>query len=169
MADLQVASVADSAAPDISLSPRRHADDLRQTWQGRMLAYTHDKVIRNVVLSILANYFETDVVLVLLKAVFPDFEGVKAPFICSAARVNKAGFVVADMVARDHGLIKNIIIFHNLNHMKEVLRRLADKMKLTDQERIEFFTVARKWVVADQRLDPTMDPADPDAKRLVYH
>ena len=25
----------------------------------------------------------------------------------------------------------------------------------------------RRWIVCDFRLDPTMDPADPDAKRLV--
>jgi hypothetical protein len=154
----------------IDLSPRRHAEDLRQTWQGRMLYFTRmDAAPHAIVLSMLANYFETDAVLVLLKAVFPGFDGIKAPFICSAAKINKAGQVVADFVDRNELVHKDYVIFRNTVEMKSRLRKLADAMKLTDRERIEFFTVARRWVVADRRLDPSMDPQDPDAKRLVYH
>jgi hypothetical protein len=52
---------------------------------------------------------------------------------------------------------------------RDDMRRLADRLKLTDQERLEFFTCVKRWLVADHRLDPTMDPADPDAKRLTIH
>jgi hypothetical protein len=30
------------------------------------------------------------------------------------------------------------------------------------------FAAVKRWVVADRRLDPNMDPQDPDAKRLVH-
>jgi hypothetical protein len=49
------------------------------------------------------------------------------------------------------------------------MRRLADRLKLSDQERLEFFTCVKRWLVADLRLDPTMDPMDPDAKHLTVH
>ncbi len=151
------------------LSPRRHADDLRQTWQGRMLAYTRRKEIGAVVLSMLAHSFD-DALPTLLRAVFHDFVSIKPPFICSAAKVDKAGRVVADIViAHDELVRSDQPIFRSLDQMKGACRRLADKMKLTDQERVEFFTVAKRWVVADRRLDPNMDPRDPDAKRLVVH
>ena len=156
-------------APEVTeLDHRRHADDLRQTWQARMLAYTQRKEIGAVVLSILANSFD-DAMPVLLRVVFPGFESIRAPFICSAAKVSKSGRVVADIVDRQERHLKDQVIFRSLNGMKEKLRRLADKMKLTDRERLEFFTVARLWVVADRRLDPNMDPRDPDAKRLTVH
>jgi hypothetical protein len=50
--------------------------------------------------------------------------------------------------------------------MRDAFRRLADHVKLNDPERIELFKYAQRWVVADRRLDPTLDPQDPDARRL---
>ena len=53
--------------------------------------------------------------------------------------------------------------------LRNDFRRLADKIKLSDADRVELFAAVKNWVVADRRLDPTMDPKDPDAKRLVLH
>jgi hypothetical protein len=50
--------------------------------------------------------------------------------------------------------------------MRDAFRRLADRLKLNDADRIELFKCVQRWVVADRRLDPTFDPKDPDAKRL---
>jgi hypothetical protein len=158
----------DVALPE--LDPRRHAEDLRQTWQGRMLAYTQRGKMGAVVLSMLAHYFDdTDCMPVLLRAVFPGFQSIRAPFICSCAKVAKNGTVVVDIVGRDERTWKDRVVFRSLDDMKSQLRRLADRMKLSDQERVEFFTVARAWVVADRRLDPAMDARDPDARRLTVH
>ncbi len=147
---------------------RRHADDLRQSWQGRMLAMTYGKPISGVVLSILSHNFD-DAMPVLLRVVFPGFVSIKAPFICSAAKVSKAGHVVADIVDRHENHIRGAVVFRSLKEMETAIRRLADKMKLSDEERVEFFMAAKRWVVADQRLDPAMNPADPDAKRFTVH
>ena len=53
--------------------------------------------------------------------------------------------------------------------MRDAFRRLADRLKLSDSDRIEMFKYVQRWVVADRRLDPTFDPQDPDAKRLTTH
>lgn len=150
-----------------ALDLRRHAEELCQTWQGRALAHTVDSYFFCVVLSVLAHNYD-DAMPVLLRAVFPGFRSIRPPFLGSAGRVAKSGAVVAKVV-RDGGVIEpRVVIFRNLDRCKGAFRRLADKLKLSDAERVELFTAVRRWVVADERLDPTMDPADPDAKRLVH-
>jgi hypothetical protein len=150
----------------LELDFTRHVQDLRETWQGRVLRETHNKVIGPVVLSVLSHNFD-DALLVLLKAIFPDFAGIRAPFICSAAKISKRGFIVADMVLRnDPHVRKDCVVFYSLCHMQAAFRRLADRLKFNDEDRRQLFAAARNWVVADRRLDPTMDPADPDARRL---
>jgi hypothetical protein len=154
----------------IDLDFNRHAQDLRETWQGRVLRETQDKgKLGAVVLSVLAHNFD-DAFFVLLKAIFPDFVGIRAPFICSAARVDKRGHVVADAVLRNDAYVwKNFILFYSLKDMETSFRRLADRLKFNDDDRRQLFAAAKNWVVADRRLDPIMDPADPDARRLVVH
>lgn len=146
---------------------RRHAQDLRECWQGRLLAEAHGD-LSLVVQSILAHNFD-EAFATLMHVVFPGFEGLYLPGFTSAAKVDKAGRVVADYANRDGRITKDFLIFKSEMQMRNVLRRLADKLKFTDQERLEFFTAARRWVVADRRLDPTMNPMDPDAKRLTVN
>lgn len=151
----------------IDFNFRRHAQDLRGTWQGRLLAETSGD-LSLVVMSILAHNFD-EAFIVLCHVVFPGFEGLKLPGFVSAAKVNKAGQVVADFATVNGVIEKDFVVFKSEMQMTAVLRKLADVMKFTDQERIEFFVAARRWLVADRRLDPTMNPMDPDAKRLVVH
>ena len=151
------------------LDPARHADDLRETWQVRMLVHTQYQPMGAFVLSMLAHHYDAEMLQVLLRIVVPRFNSIHTPFICSAGKVAKTGKVVADVVFRDEHIRKDTAIFNSLNDMRGKLRRLADKMRLDDDDRREFFTLARKWVVADRRLDPTMNPADPDAKRLTIN
>lgn len=159
--------MATAAEPILSL--HRHAEDLRQTWQGRVLSDTRCRGIGAVVLSVLAHAFDAEVVVTLMRCVDPQWTHVAAPFICSAAKVHKTGTVVADVVWRDNRPpSKNELIFWNERDLRDAFRRLADRLKLNDQDRVELFTCVKRWVVADLRLDPTMDPADPDAKRLVH-
>lgn len=141
------------------------AKELRESWQGRVLAAAKGQT-GAVVMSVLAHNFE-GAILTLCQVVFPGFTSIEAPFLCSAGKINKAGFVVADVVTRDGRVAKDAKIFGNDIVLRDEMRRLADRLKLSDQDRSEFFTCVKRWVVADQRLDPTMDPMDPDAKRLV--
>src|SRR5262245_11280218 len=117
----------------------------------------------------LAHSYPTEPVLVLLQAVFPEFDVIKPPFLASAGRIAKDGTIRADVMMsdRDAAPTRNVIIYDNEIQMRDVFRRFADRIGLSDADRVQMFICLRKWIVADQRLDPTMDPGDPDAKRLV--
>lgn len=152
-------------------NPARAAlrDELHEPWQTRMLVRTRYEPLGMVVLSVLAHNFD-DKLLLWLAAAFPGFHSISTPFLCSAGKIDKRGRVVADVVWEDCSLpVKGEPIFRNTRHMEGTFRKLADKMKLSDADRVEMFEAVRKWVVADTRLDPTMNPQDPDAKRLTVN
>lgn len=148
------------------LNVDRHARQLREAWQGRVLAAAKGHT-GAVVLSILAHNFD-GAILTLCQVVFPGFESIRAPFLCSAGRIDKAGRVIADVAEKDGRISKGQVMYLTDIAYRDAMRRLADRLKLSDRERLEFFTCVKRWLVADLRLDPTMDPADPDAKRLVH-
>ena len=81
----------------------------------------------------------------------------------------KHAVIVADMITKWGTLQKRYVIFDDEKQMEGVFRRLADRLKLSDGERVDLFLAARHWVKADQRLDPSFDRRDPDARRLVLH
>lgn len=165
-------------APIADLDLRRHAEDLRLTWQARALAsatrcssnisgYVKARDFTGaVVLSILSHSFD-DSMPVLAHLVHGRFEGWTGSILTSIGRVNKAGRVVADLLINGT-VYKKAELFQNVDAFKSNLRTFADKLDMTDQERLEFFTSARRWLAADERLDPTFDRNDPDAKRLVH-
>ncbi len=148
---------------------KRLAFDLRASWQCRALAGTEGK-LQAIVMSVLAHNYD-EAMPVLMQFAFPGFqvgrEPIRHAIICSAARIDKAGRVVADVVSRSGLKTKDFVLFESELQMQGVFRRLADMMKLDDHHRIEMFHAVQRWVVADRRLDPTMNPLDPEAKRLV--
>jgi hypothetical protein len=164
-------------APDLI---SRHVQDLAETWQSRVLRETCRMAalgilapkgkLGGVMLSMFAHNLDAGPLAILLKAVFPGFYAIGAPFICSAAKIDKAGRIVADVVHQDNAPPeKGHELFRCSRDMEATFRRLADRLRLDDIDRLKLFTAARSWVVADRRLDPTMDPRDPDARRLTVH
>ena len=158
----------------------RHVQDLAESWQSKVLRETcsMDGIgivkpkarIGPVVLSMFAHGLDAGALAILLKSVFPEFYSIGTPFLCSAGKIDKRGYVVADVVRRDNRPVcKNSIIYLSLLDMQNAFRRLADSLKLDDTERLKLFEAAKQWVVADRRLDPNMDPRDPDARRLTVH
>jgi hypothetical protein len=148
---------------------KRLAFDLRATWQARVLLAAqarNDGVIGAVALSVLAHNYD-DALPTLLKVLFPGFESITPPFLCSAGKVDKSGAVVADLVERAGVITRNYRLYRDEIALRDDFRRLADELKLKDADRIELFAAVQRWVVADRRLDPSMDPKDPDAKRLL--
>jgi hypothetical protein len=147
---------------------KRLAFDLRACWQARVLLAAQaktDGVIAAVALSVLAHNYD-DAMPTLLKVLFPGFESITPPFLCTAGKVDKSGAVVADLVERAGTITKNYRLYRDEIALRDDFRRLADELKLTDADRVELFGAVKRWVVADRRLDPTFDPQDPDAKRL---
>jgi hypothetical protein len=141
--------------------------ELREGWQCRVLAKARGHT-RAIVASIMGHAFE-GAILTIMQAAFPGFERLEPPFICSAGRIDKAGRVIADVWEKSKTISKDQVMYANSIIYRDEMRRLADKLKLTDQDRLEFFTCVKRWLVADLRLDPTMDPTDPDAKHLTRH
>lgn len=147
----------------------RLAFDIRDTWQARVLLAAQQQtegVIGAVMLSVLAHNYD-EALLVLLQVLFPGFESIKPPALCTAGRIDKDGSVVANLVEKSGRIVKDYRLYRNEIELRDDFRRLADHLKLCDADRIELFGAVKRWVVADRRLDPTMDPKDPDAKRLV--
>ena len=145
----------------------RLAFDIRDSWQARVLARSTG-TDRMVVLSVLAHNYE-EALLALCAVIFPDFDRfLPAPYLISAGRIDKGGRVVAKVMGRD-GITREQSLYRNEIQLRDAFRQLADIVKLSDADRIEMFAAVKNWVVADRRLDPTMDPKDPDAKRLILH
>jgi hypothetical protein len=139
--------------------------DLRGSWQARALVATTGAA-RMVMLSVLAHTLE-EATITLCYAAFADFDGsLPLPALVTAAKIDKTGAVVANMCGTDGVILKDVVLFRTEIEMRDAFRRLADRMKFNDPDRIEMFKYVQRWVVADRRLDPTFDPKDPDAKRL---
>jgi len=148
----------------------RHADELRETWQARAIIASKYDPLGMVVLSVLDHSFD-EAMPMLMHLLFPGFVSVTTPFICSHGKINKRGHIVADVLWYSDGRlpVKNVVIFRSTRGLEKSFRELADRLKLSDKDRRELFAAARRWVAADERLDPTMDPRDPDAKRLTVN
>lgn len=146
---------------------RKHAQDLRDMWQGRALAAARGK-LGMVLLSVLAHNYD-DAMPRLLRAVFPGYIEPALPCLVSAAKIAKNGVVMADMVDRWGQKHSRVPLYASELSLRDDFRKLADHLKFSDADRQDMFRAVQRWVVADTRLDPAMDPKDPDAKRLVVH
>ena len=147
---------------------RKHAQELRESWQVKALIATQRDPIGATLLSALAHSYD-DAMPVLLRVAFPGFKSIQPPFLVTAGRIAKTGAVVANMAMSDGTIIKDYVLWQTERSLRDAFRRLADRLKFNDKDRTEMFKCVQRWVVADRRLDPTMDPRDPDAKRLVTH
>lgn len=135
---------------DIPISIHDHAQKLRDTWQGRVLAESDGKT-RAVVVIVLFHAY-SKVIKTLLRVVFPTMRDLVPPFISSAATIMLNGKLVAD-VTYSGGIVTPKVIYESTDELNKDMRDLADRLKLTDPERLEFTAAIQKWVVADQRVD----------------
>lgn len=151
-----------------SINPKMHGQELADSWQGRALHFARkNPQLKTALLSLLAdNYDET--LPFLLAAVYGDYH-INAPFYCSNPKINKRGCIVADLITGDGFKYRDAVIFLGTQQMEATFRKLADRLKLGDADRVDLFACVHHWVKADQRLDPTMDARDPDARHLVLH
>lgn len=140
------------------------AFDLRVTWQGRCVAAAKGTTAA-VLMSVLCHNYE-EAARWLYDLIFPGGIVVPAPYLESAGRVAKNGAIIAKLKERD-GITRWRAIYSSEIALRDDFRRLADHLKLSDKDRTELFGAVKRWLVADRRLDPNMDPKDPDAKRLV--
>lgn len=130
---------------------RRLTFDLRNDWRAKALAASKGKMAA-VVMSVLAHNFD-DQMLPLLRFVFPGFQSVAAPFICTAARISRQGRVYAD-IRQKSGMVTREVLFETEADLQTAFRKLADRLKLSDADRIQMFAAVKRWIVCDYRIDP---------------
>ena len=130
---------------------KKHADELRLMWQSRALAASEGKMQR--VLMVVLAYEYAAAMPVLLAATFPGFTDIERPFLSSYATIMPNGKVVCEMVDKD-GSKKTVAIYDNKDKYVYDMRQLADKLKLSDDERAEMFGALSRWIVKDMRIGP---------------
>src|SRR5712692_5096895 len=117
--------------------------DVKDTWQARcLLAATQWQKV--IVLSVLAHNYEKTL-LALCAMIYPNFDGfLPAPYLTSAARVDKTGAVVAKVMGCD-GIEKEEVLYRSEIGLRNDFRRLADRLKLCDADRVELFGAVKRW------------------------
>lgn len=129
---------------------QKKLDEMTQMWQVRALREAKDKISR-VLLVVFAKEYAAALP-ILLRVAIPGFEDIQAPFLSGYASIMPSGRLVCDMTCSD-GLIRKTEIYHTTDEFNSDMRRLADKLKLSDEDRDEMFMLLRKWIVSDLRID----------------
>lgn len=128
----------------------RHAQQLRDEWQCRLLADTKGKTAA-VVLVMLANmYFEA--METMLRVVFPGFVQIKPPLYTGFATIKPTGKVVCDYMDADKNTYRNVIVYDSEDDLIKEFRDIADRLKFTDSDRAAMFAMIKKWVSRDERI-----------------
>jgi hypothetical protein len=125
--------------------------ELRESWQCRCLAESRDRLWR-VVLAVLAHNF-ADALLVLLKVTYPNFAGLKRPLILGGATIERSGKITCDVIKDGAAVPELEVIYDSQDELVADFRRLADRLKLNDDDRLGMITAVQRWVVADLRID----------------
>jgi hypothetical protein len=131
---------------------RRHSEYLRCSWQGQLLANATGK-LGVCVMSMLAHSFEA-VMPQLMEACFPGHEGIPLPMLRSCAKITQRGRIIANLIDKDLVTHIGFELFQSEADMEGEFRKLADRLRFTDAERVAMFDAVRRWIVADFRIDP---------------
>lgn len=128
---------------------KKHADEIRQMWQSRALHASTGKM-RKVLITALAKEYPGAMV-TLMKVTFPGFVDFDLPIFLSYAHICRFGTIVCEMMEK-HGVRRTVCVYRSENAFIYDMRKLADKLKLDDKDRVEMFTVLQKWVASDRRV-----------------
>lgn len=127
----------------------KSAAELRDEWPVKALVEAKG-TLKAVIVVILAQEWPT-ILPVLLRVAFRNFTDLKRPFLTGYAHIWTNGAVLCHAVFDDgRRLIK---IYDTAEQMNRECRDLADKLKLSDRDRNEFFRIVKRWVVRDHRID----------------
>lgn len=139
-----------TAAPDRIAF--QHETELRAMWQSRILKATEHRM-HAVVLSMLSHSYR-DAMSVLLKVTYPGIAALTLPMLCSCGKVQKNGVVTADVRTKANELERNVVFFQSVDDLQARFRLLADRLKLSDADRVELFGMVQRWIVCDFRKGP---------------
>jgi hypothetical protein len=80
------------------------------------------------------------------------YRDIARPFISSGATIQLSGQLVCDVTEKS-GMVAPAVVYQSTDELNREMRMLADRLKFTDAERIEFTAAIQHWVVADMRVD----------------
>lgn len=133
----------------------RHAQQLRDDWQVRLLVETREKhpMAHAVTLALLANLYYEGMHTMLVVA-FPGFQRIDPPFLSGFGRITEGGKVVCDYVDRLLVLHRNRTIYDSEDALIGEFRRISDGLKLKDADRKQMFADLARWISRDDRIKP---------------
>jgi hypothetical protein len=142
----------------IPLDSQRHAQDLRDTWQARVLAEDRGKAIHMMMAVLFHSY--KPAMQILLRVVFPKapiarngWTEISLPFLYGPAKIDKYGRVLCGLVDKLGHNRGQSVIYETEGEMLKDVRDLADRLKLTDDDRVQMVGAVKQWIVADRRID----------------
>lgn len=139
-----------TAAEQATVLTHKHAQELRDTWQARLLAEAEGREYA-VAQCIIALEWPTALP-VLMRVVFPGFLDIKRPFLTGYAVTQIDGSVWCSMIDRDYSWC-NVRVYDHERDLTAEYRAIADRLKLNDADRTMMFDALRKWVTSDLRID----------------
>lgn len=82
----------------------------------------------------------------------------KRPYFKGLANIDGQGVIWALFYARGmHNIVPRMVPIGTVQVYNEELHRLADKCKMDDRERNEFFTEAKMWIERDARAKSSLN------------
>lgn len=139
------------------ISPLMPSDILRDSWEGRVLKAATGLRFAVLHAIIVAEYPQA--LPFLLRSVFPGFIDIKLPQLFGYARIERSGAVTC-LITRTRAELAGaaprdrVPIYASNDEMCADMRRLADRLKLSDADRTEMFELIQKWVAEDLRIGP---------------
>lgn len=128
--------------------------EIMATWQIRALDATRGK-LQQVLFRAMANEYSgitSNTWLTLLRLINPDFTDAPLPGLIGYAKVMQSGRVVSEVVMDKMGTRRLQVVYQSKDEFVSDMRRLADRLKLNDVDRVAMFALLGKWIVADYRV-----------------
>jgi hypothetical protein len=133
---------------------RKMAEEIRGSWQGRLLATATGKMGAVCLVMLAHTYYEA--MDVLLRVVLPGVS-ITPPCLTGTARIAHTGKVMCSAIDENGIFNLGIPVFDSEDELTGEFRKIADKLKLTDDERVELFKAVQNWVTADYRIKPSVE------------
>lgn len=128
----------------------------RDMWEAKVLLAARGRLAR-VAMSVISRYWgdDTSRLRALFGLVWPGFTNIATPFVASAGRILRGGEVCADLMIDDgNGMERNAKLYDSLADLESAFRHLADRLKLTDADRVDLFAAVQNWISVDYRQRP---------------
>lgn len=126
----------------------KHADEIREMWQSKVLRASKGK-LRKIFISAYAKAYK-DALKTLLTVTFPGFVDIDRPIISGYGHIQVDASVVADVIDRN-GVMRKMVLYYSEGKLLYDARKVADEVKLDDEDREQMFKVLQKWIVSDAR------------------